>query len=138
MAKKGPRQIIKMRSTESTHMYLTTKNRRNDSGRIELRKFDPIVRRHVVYRESKWAHSFDKWCGRRRELSLRLFFFTQNGNYGGYSPGNVMAGALNFKNFFLNAAKLSTGAPIGANLAWLNTINLNRAVDCWIHVIKFS
>ncbi|MFM7583699.1 MAG: 50S ribosomal protein L33, partial [Caldilinea sp.] len=30
-----------------------TKNRRNDSGRIELRKFDPIVRRHVVYRESK-------------------------------------------------------------------------------------
>lgn len=53
MAKKGLRQIIKMRSTESKHMYLTTKNRRNDSGRIELRKFDPIVRRHVVYRESK-------------------------------------------------------------------------------------
>jgi large subunit ribosomal protein L33 len=53
MAKKGPRQIIKMRSTESSHMYLTTKNRRNDPSRIELRKFDPIVRRHVVYREAK-------------------------------------------------------------------------------------
>jgi large subunit ribosomal protein L33 len=53
MAKKGPRVLIKMRSTESSHMYLTEKNRRNDSGRLELRKYDPIVRRHVIYRESK-------------------------------------------------------------------------------------
>jgi large subunit ribosomal protein L33 len=34
-------------------MYLTEKNRRNDTGRLELRKFDPIVRKHVVYRETK-------------------------------------------------------------------------------------
>ncbi|MBW7886515.1 MAG: 50S ribosomal protein L33, partial [Caldilineaceae bacterium] len=38
---------------ESSHMYLTTKNRRNDPNRLDLRKFDPIVRRHVVYREAK-------------------------------------------------------------------------------------
>jgi large subunit ribosomal protein L33 len=53
MAKKGPRVLIKMRSTESSHMYLTEKNRRNDSQRLELRKYDPIVRRHVIYREAK-------------------------------------------------------------------------------------
>ncbi|MCB0045666.1 MAG: 50S ribosomal protein L33 [Caldilineaceae bacterium] len=53
MAKKGPRVLVKMRSTESSHMYLTEKNRRNDPNRMELRKFDPIVRKHVVYRESK-------------------------------------------------------------------------------------
>lgn len=53
MAKRGPRQLIKMRSTESSHMYLTTKNRRNDTGRLELKKYDPNVRRHVVYRESR-------------------------------------------------------------------------------------
>lgn len=53
MAKKGPRVLIKMRSTESSHMYLTEKNRRNDSGRLELKKYDPIVRRHVIYREAK-------------------------------------------------------------------------------------
>jgi large subunit ribosomal protein L33 len=53
MAKKGPRVLIKMRSTESSHMYLTEKNRRNDPNRLELRKFDPIVRKHVIYRESK-------------------------------------------------------------------------------------
>lgn len=53
MAKKGPRVMVKMRSTESAHMYVTDKNRRNDPNRMELRKFDPIVRRHVVYRETK-------------------------------------------------------------------------------------
>jgi large subunit ribosomal protein L33 len=53
MAKKGPRVLIKMRSTESSHMYLTEKNRRNDTVRLELKKYDPILRKHVVYRESK-------------------------------------------------------------------------------------
>ena len=53
MAKKGPRIIVKMRSTESAHFYLTEKNRRNDSGRMDLRKFVPVVRRHVVYRETR-------------------------------------------------------------------------------------
>ncbi len=53
MAKKGPRVLVKLRSTESTHMYLTQKNRRNDPQRLELRKYDPIVRRHVIYRETK-------------------------------------------------------------------------------------
>ncbi len=45
--------LVKMRSTESSHMYLTSKNRRNDPSRLELKKFDPTLRRHVIYRESK-------------------------------------------------------------------------------------
>lgn len=53
MAKKGNRTLVKMRSTESGHMYYTEKNRRNDTGRLELKKFDPLVRRHVIYREAK-------------------------------------------------------------------------------------
>ena len=53
MAKRGPRQLVKMRSTESTHMYITSKNRRNNPNRMELRKFDPVLRRHVIYREAK-------------------------------------------------------------------------------------
>lgn len=51
--KKGDRIVIKLRSTESGHVYWTEKNRRNDTGRIELKKFDPVVRRHVVYREAR-------------------------------------------------------------------------------------
>lgn len=51
--KKGVRIIVKMRSTESTHMYHTEKSRRNDPGRMELKKYDPTLRRHVLYRETK-------------------------------------------------------------------------------------
>ncbi len=53
MAKKGNRIIVKLKSTESGHMYITEKNRRNDTGRMELRRYDPLVRRHVLYRETK-------------------------------------------------------------------------------------
>jgi large subunit ribosomal protein L33 len=53
MARRGPRVLVKMRSTESSHMYLTSKNRRNDPSRLELKKFDPTLRRHVIYREAK-------------------------------------------------------------------------------------
>jgi len=53
MAKRGPRQLVRMRSTESHHVYLTSKNRRNNDKRLELRKFDPVLRKHVVYRETR-------------------------------------------------------------------------------------
>jgi large subunit ribosomal protein L33 len=52
-SKKGNRIVIKLKSTESGHTYTTMKNRRNDPSRIELRKYDPIIRRHAVYRETK-------------------------------------------------------------------------------------
>ncbi len=53
MAKRGQRIVVKMRSTESGHIYITQKNRRNTQKRLELRKYDPYLRRHVVYREAK-------------------------------------------------------------------------------------
>ncbi|MCO5184549.1 MAG: 50S ribosomal protein L33 [Anaerolineae bacterium] len=51
--KKGARIVIRMMSTESGHMYITSKNRRNDPSRMELKKYDPILRRHVVYKEKR-------------------------------------------------------------------------------------
>ncbi len=53
MARRGPRQLVKMRSTESHHLYLTSKNRRNNDKRLELKKYDPVLRKHVVYRETR-------------------------------------------------------------------------------------
>ena len=55
MAKKksGNRETIKMKSTESPHMFTTTKNKRNTPERIELRRYDPVVRKHVVYKETR-------------------------------------------------------------------------------------
>nr|WP_044200648.1 50S ribosomal protein L33 [Oscillochloris trichoides] len=52
-SKKGTRIVIKLKSSESGHTYTTMKNRRNDPSRLELKKYDPIVRRHVSYRETK-------------------------------------------------------------------------------------
>ncbi len=48
------RTIIKLVSTAGTgHFYTTTKNPKLASGKIELRKYDPKVRKHVIYREAK-------------------------------------------------------------------------------------
>ena len=46
-SKKGNRIVIKLKSTASGHSYTTMKNRRNDPNRITLKKYDPIVRKHV-------------------------------------------------------------------------------------------
>lgn len=53
MAKKGHRQHIILESTESGHTYHTTKNKNNTSTRLELKRFDPLLRRHVEYKEKK-------------------------------------------------------------------------------------
>ncbi|MCL6509445.1 MAG: 50S ribosomal protein L33 [Anaerolineae bacterium] len=51
--KKGNRIVIKLKSSASGHFYLTEKNRKNDTARLELRRYDPFVRRHVMYKEEK-------------------------------------------------------------------------------------
>jgi large subunit ribosomal protein L33 len=33
--------------------YITKKNRRNDPDRIALMKYDPVVRKHVEFREER-------------------------------------------------------------------------------------
>jgi large subunit ribosomal protein L33 len=52
-SKKGNRIVIKLRSTESSYTYTTQKNRKNDPSRLELRRYDPTLRRHVTFRETK-------------------------------------------------------------------------------------
>ena len=48
------REIIKLVSTEGTgHFYTTTKNRRKTSEKLEVKKYDPKLRKHVVYKEGK-------------------------------------------------------------------------------------
>ena len=48
------RTIIKLQSTAGTgHFYTTTKNPKLKSEKLQLRKYDPVVRKHVLYRESK-------------------------------------------------------------------------------------
>ncbi|GHG82135.1 50S ribosomal protein L33 [Streptomyces griseocarneus] len=54
MARDALRPVIKLRSTAGTgYTYVTRKNRRNDPDRMELRKYDPVAGRHVVFREER-------------------------------------------------------------------------------------
>ena len=48
------RDKIKLESTAGTgHFYTTTKNKRTMPDKMEIMKFDPRVRRHVIYKETK-------------------------------------------------------------------------------------
>ena len=48
------RDKIKLESSAGTgHFYNTTKNKRNMPGKLEIKKFDPVVRKHVSYKETK-------------------------------------------------------------------------------------
>jgi len=54
MAKKGPVQQIKLESTAGTgYFYVTKKNPRNTTEKIQLRKYDPRARKHVLFKETK-------------------------------------------------------------------------------------
>lgn len=48
------RDKIKMVSSAGTgHYYTTDKNKRTKPEKLELKKFDPVVRKHVMYKEAK-------------------------------------------------------------------------------------
>jgi large subunit ribosomal protein L33 len=54
MSRSTLRPVIKLRSTVGTgYTYVTTKSRRNDPDRLVVRKYDPVVRRHVEFREER-------------------------------------------------------------------------------------
>lgn len=45
---------IKLVSTADTgYFYVTKKNTRNTTNKLELKKYDPVARKHVVFREAK-------------------------------------------------------------------------------------
>ena len=48
------REKIKLESTAGTgHFYTTNKNKRTTPDKIEIKKFDPVARKHVIYKETK-------------------------------------------------------------------------------------
>jgi large subunit ribosomal protein L33 len=60
MAKKGSRIQVIMECTEhkesgmpGTSRYITTKNKKTTTERLELKKFNPILKRKTVHKEIK-------------------------------------------------------------------------------------
>ena len=48
------REKIKLESSAGTgHFYTTTKNKRTKPEKIEMMKYDPKARKHVMYKETK-------------------------------------------------------------------------------------
>lgn len=60
MAKKGNRIQVILECTEhrasgrpGTSRYISTKNRKNTPERVELRKYNPILRKYTIHKEIK-------------------------------------------------------------------------------------
>lgn len=53
MAKSSGRETIKLKSTESPHIYSKKKNKRNTTEKLEIKRYDPVLRKHVIYKEIK-------------------------------------------------------------------------------------
>ena len=60
MAKKGKRVQVILECTEhkksgvaGTSRYITTKNRKNTPDRMEIKKFNPILKRYTLHKEIK-------------------------------------------------------------------------------------
>tara|TARA_A100001388_G_scaffold77165_1_gene55141 strand:+ start:1547 stop:1711 length:165 start_codon:yes stop_codon:yes gene_type:complete len=54
VAGNSKRDIVQIESTAGTgYRYSITKNRRLHPEKIEYKKYDPVVRKHVIFRETK-------------------------------------------------------------------------------------
>ncbi len=48
------REKIRMISSAGTgHFYTTDKNKKNTPNKLSFKKYDPVVRKHVIYKEGK-------------------------------------------------------------------------------------
>ena len=48
------REIVKLVSSANTgHYYTTSKNKRTMTEKMVMKKYDPVVRKHVDYKEAK-------------------------------------------------------------------------------------
>ena len=53
MAKSNTVQIKLISTADTGFFYVTKKNARTTTTKLELKKYDPVVRKHVAFKESK-------------------------------------------------------------------------------------
>ena len=53
MAKSIREKIKLVSSADTGHYYTTSKNKRTMADKLEMKKYDPVVRKHVPYKEAK-------------------------------------------------------------------------------------
>ena len=50
--KKDNRELIRLVSTAKTGYFYTTK-RKKGGEKMQIKKFDPVIRQHVIFKEAK-------------------------------------------------------------------------------------
>ncbi|MCZ6603662.1 MAG: 50S ribosomal protein L33 [Alphaproteobacteria bacterium] len=53
MAKSATLQIKMVSTADTGYFYVTKKNPRNQTEKLEMRKYDPRARKHVLFKEEK-------------------------------------------------------------------------------------
>lgn len=53
MAKTNSIQVKLVSSAGTGYYYVTKKNPRTSTDKLEFRKFDPVARKHIVFKEAK-------------------------------------------------------------------------------------
>ncbi len=53
MAKSNTVQIKLISTADTGYFYVTKKNARATTGKLESKKYDPVVRKHVAFKEAK-------------------------------------------------------------------------------------
>jgi large subunit ribosomal protein L33 len=53
MAKSNTIQIRLVSTADTGYFYVTKKNARAQTGKMEMKKYDPVVRKHVAFKEAK-------------------------------------------------------------------------------------
>ena len=67
---------IRLNSTAGTgHFYVTKKNARTMTDKMVVRKYDPVARKHVEYKEGKIKQSFETRFYESRSFSRAAFVF---------------------------------------------------------------
>ena len=60
---------IKSSGLPGTSRYVTTKNRKNTPERLEMKKYNPILRRMTLHKEIKYL---ELWQRKRSHLSMKV------------------------------------------------------------------
>jgi len=53
MAKSNTVQIKLVSTADTGYFYVTKKNARTTTNKLELKKYDPVARKHVAFKEAK-------------------------------------------------------------------------------------
>ena len=52
--------VVKLQSTADTgYFYVAKKNPRTQTDKLEFRKYDPVARKHVLFKETKIIHRLE-------------------------------------------------------------------------------